>query len=154
VPLYYIDRHENGTLSTTFADEYTHVLHFQTYISCDACAEDEAFASEYPDSFGDFTENGDHRNLHLDSSQVLNAGLIFTTIDHKFSAAVPEIGRVGEVSVLPEQRSLRRHMRSYYFNEEVVRILAFVKILLVLQNLNLMPFLVLSFTSGGRRRRL
>jgi hypothetical protein len=62
----------------------------------------------------------DHRKLRFDSSRSLNAGLVLSTIDQKFSSVVPGLGKIGEVSILTEQSSTARHMQSYYYNEEVV----------------------------------
>lgn len=120
VPLYYVDRHENGTFTTTFAEEYTHVVQFQTVISCDGCSDEEAFASEYPESFGDLTEDNLRRKLRLDGSRILNAGLVLNTIERKLNVAVPNLGRIGEVSISTEQNAPAKHMRSYYYEEEMV----------------------------------
>ncbi|KAG7372165.1 laminin G domain containing protein [Nitzschia inconspicua] len=119
IPLYYVNRHENGTLSTTFAKEYTHVVQFQTVISCNGCSDEEAFASYYPESFGDLTDDNFHRHLHLDESRTLSAGLILNEIERKIAIAVPDIGRIGEVSISTEQDAKAKHMRSSYFGEEM-----------------------------------
>jgi hypothetical protein len=109
------------------------MLRFRTIISCDACADDEAFASAYPESFGDNLYDIDHRSFRFDNSRILNAGLVLDTIDRKLSSAVPGIGRIGEFTIFVEQSSTSRRMRSLLYNQEMVRTLAMVKISFLLQ---------------------
>lgn len=107
-------------MSATFAEEYTHVVKFQTVISCNGCSDEEAFATEYPESFGDLTDGDFRRKLRFDGSRILDAGLVLDKIERKLNFAVPNIGRIGEAFVSAEQDAPAKKMRSAYYNEEVV----------------------------------
>jgi hypothetical protein len=120
-PLYYLAKDENGALIVTFAEKFTNRIRFQTFISCDGCPDDEAFASEYPESFGNYSEGAFHRDLLLDSRSTipLNAGFVVIAIEKKFSYFIPNIGRVGEATVLAQQQGPIKLMRSYNYKEVV-----------------------------------
>lgn len=56
-------RNASNPLENHFEDGFTLVARFRMIISCDGCSEDSAFASEYPESFGDDPVSGNRRNL-------------------------------------------------------------------------------------------
>lgn len=116
-PLYYVREDENGTMTTTFTEKYSHVIRFQTIISCDGCPDDEAFASEYPASFGGLDDGESRRALRFDgeNARPLSAGLVLSQIEEKISTAIPDIGRIGEATILTESEETAKHMRSSYY---------------------------------------
>ena len=108
---------------------------FQTVISCNGCNESEAFASEYPLSFGeedddeeDDTDNAGGRNLGLEGSdnkvfQSLNAASIITNIERRMNVALPNFGKIAEATIVTQQAGETggtdmKHMRSSYYYEE------------------------------------
>ena len=116
-PLYYVRQDENGTLMTTFTEKYSHIIRFQTIISCDGCPEDEAFASEYPASFSRMTSGDMRRGLRLDGEKIhsLSAGLVLSQIERKVIAALPDIGRIGEATILTQSEQPAKHLKSTYY---------------------------------------
>jgi hypothetical protein len=116
-PLYYVREDENGTFTTTFTEKYSYIIRFQTIISCDGCPEDEAFASEYPSSFSRMPAGDMRRALRLDdkTTHLLSAGLVLSQIEQKLIAAVPDIGRIGEATILTESEKTAKHLKSTYY---------------------------------------
>lgn len=116
-PLYYVREDENGTFTTTFTEKYSHLIWFQTIISCDGCPEDEAFASEYPDSFDRISSGDMRRALRLDGENIhsLNAGVVLSQIEQKLITVMPEIGRIGEATILTKSAIPAKHLKSTYY---------------------------------------
>ncbi|KAL3932375.1 MAG: hypothetical protein SGARI_003979, partial [Bacillariaceae sp.] len=116
-PLYYVREDMNGTMTTTFSEKYSHVIRFQTIISCDGCPDDEAFASEYPESFDGIDAGDERRALRFggENFRPLSAGLVLSEIEAKITTAIPDLGRIGEATIMTESEETAKHMRSSYY---------------------------------------
>lgn len=111
-----------GALSHTLTEEFTLLLQFETIISCDNCTEEEAFASEYPSSFSPVNENGGRaRALSEGSDLHLSAARVLRYIDFNLRAAMPEIGRITDATILIHPTGGLAHLsRSASYGDDVV----------------------------------
>lgn len=98
----FIESEAKSSISHKFDNQYNLVVQFGTQISCEGCVDDEAFASEYPSTFGS-SDSG--RRL---SRQGLSAGGIFSG----FGGIIERAG-LGEVSSMSLITNNARHSSQY-----------------------------------------
>jgi hypothetical protein len=86
---------ENSAIAVEFDAQNTLLLQFETVISCDGCAPDNAFASKYPSSY-----DSGRRELR---KSTLDAAVIMEEIERRVKDVVPELGDIIEAKIAAQQ---------------------------------------------------
>ena len=100
-----LENEGDSSISHTFDSEYSLVLQVETMISCDGCPDDLAFASQYPETFGDVASSNRNLGVGLPLGRFYNAleDIVHTTLKKTITS----------VKVTPNAGSKIQHM-SYY----------------------------------------
>jgi len=102
-----IEEEAESSISHTFDNEYNLVIRLETMISCDGCADDEAFASVYPASFG---SSGSTRE-----NNVLNARWIYERIESAIETSASSGPRISKMNlIMNNANSSQVEHPSYY----------------------------------------
>jgi hypothetical protein len=89
------DMDEND-ITVEFDAAKTLILEFETVISCDGCNDDEAFASNFPSTYG--PSSGRRALRHL-ASEPLDAGKIMEEIEKRIKYVLPDLGHITDAIV-------------------------------------------------------
>ena len=107
-----LEREAESSISHTFDNEYSLVLRVETLVSCDGCTDDVAFASDYPETFGNMVVSERKLGAGFAAGNVYNA--IENYIEQSWET------KLSKVTLMTSAGSQIQHM-SYYAEPVQVR---------------------------------